>query len=248
MRNILPVLSAGLLLLGCKNPKAPTPSEIGYVSNDLEELRKSPEEDPFIHYIFDQPIGGFEVSMDWMPNTEQAELHFAKEGAAFSITCYSFDPEQFDIPTDGTHTQLHYKPKPAGTFLYDREPFFFSDVDFDGVEELLTLSYMEGPHGTNAYLVYEPDGTEREDEPFDSLSDLTDFSPSEKAIIQNNYWGVLIGGNRLKYRRQQNGTFALTDSTFIEYTIRGDEMVDSIRVHYRRQGGKMVLVRKEVVR
>lgn len=66
----------------------------------------------------------------------------------------------FDILTDGTHIQLRYKPKPQGRMLYDKEPFFFSDVDFDGTNELLIQEPLAGTRGTNLYHVYELDGTD----------------------------------------------------------------------------------------
>ncbi len=273
MKRYLVLAAVILLLPGCKTGEQRTAEHMDKV---LQELRNSPEyldlsqyeapeedrnamitpakrepeenDDGLVHFRYSQPVNGYTVTIDWQPGTERAELHFTKGDTSFSVMSYSFDPQMFDFPTEGTDIRLHYKPKPQGRMLYDKEPFSFADVDFDGVEELLITCLLEGPRGMTAYTVYEPDGTEREDAPFWDISDLTDFKASEKAIVQNQYWGALIGGTRLKYRRQQNGTFALTDSTFIEYTIRGDEMVDSIRVHYRRQGGKMVLVRKEVVR
>ncbi len=270
------LILALVLLISCKNATPPSPAEMGHVPDDLEELRKSPEyvplseyefpeedrnamitpaekdpeedDDALVHFSYSQPVNGYTVTIDWQPGTERAELNFTKGGTSFSVMSYSFDPQMFDIPTDGTHIQLRYKPKPQGWMLYDKEPFFFSDVDFDGVNELLITCPQEGPHGMTAYTVYELDGTEREDAPFWDISDLTDFKASEKAIVQNQYWGAMIGGSRLKYRRQQDGTFTLTDSIFFEYTIRGDETVDSIRFHYRKRGEEMVLVKKEVVK
>lgn len=77
---------------------------------------------------------------------------------------------------------------------------------------------------------------------------MTDFDASEKSIMINRYGGVLVGGTQLKYRLQMDGSFALTDSTDIEYGFKGDELVDRIRTNYRKQGEKWVLVKKEVVK
>lgn len=55
----------------------------------------------------------------------------------------------------------------------------------------------------------------------------------------------ILGSDFLKYRRQKDGSFALTDSTHLDYKV---DFSDSIRVHYRQQGDKMVLVKKEIVK
>ena len=79
---------------------------------------------------------------------------------------------------------------------------------------------------------------------FYEISDWTTFNPSEKTITINYNYGVIIGGYRLKYRHIRDGSFALTDSTHIDYKF---DFTDSIRVHYRKQGDKMVLVKKEIL-
>lgn len=132
--------------------------------------------------------------------------------------------------------------------LYSDEPFFFSDVDFDGVDELLVVDPMRESNDMIAYRVFELDGREREDDPFLEISDMTDIDAYEKSITINRYGGVLVGGTQLKYRLHMDGTFALTDSTDIEYGFKGDELVDRVRTHYRKQGEKWVLVKKKVVK
>lgn len=86
---------------------------------------------------------------------------------------------------------------------------------------------------------------EREDEPFYAICDMTTFNASEKSITQEEYYGVILGSNYLKYRRQLDGSFALTDSTHVDYKV---DFSDSIRTHYRILGEKMVLVEKEAVK
>ena len=266
------ILATALLLLGCRNNNPPSHAEMGYVPNDLEELRKSPDyvslseydfpeedrnamiapaerdpeedDDALVHFRYSQPINGYTVTIDWQSGTEEAELNFTKGGTSFSVMSYSFDPQMFDYPTDGTHIQLRYKPKPQGRMLYDKEPFFFSDVDFDGTNELLVQEPLAGTRGTNLYHVYELDGSERTDKPLDALCDMTTFNASEKSITQEEYYGVILGSNYLKYRRQRDGSFALTDSTHIDYKV---DFTDSIRVHYRKQGDKMILAKKEIL-
>jgi len=126
--------------------------------------------------------------------------------------------------------------------------FGFFDVDFDGQDELIYVAYGQGHHGCTAFRVFELDGTEREDEPFDwSVDEYTEFDRREKSITVHQYGGLSDGGNIVKFKRQPDGSFHVTDSTKIIYGIKGNLITDSIRFHYRKQGDKMVLEKKETV-
>ena len=101
--------------------------------------------------------------------------------------------------------------------------------------------------GRTAYRVFELDGTEREDEPFDgNVDEMTEFNRNEKSItvFHDGYWE---SGDVLKYQRRSDGIFHVTDSTHILYKQSEDTVTDSIRIHYRKQGDEMVLVKKDVV-
>ncbi len=223
------LLLALVLLVGCKNSSQP-------VSLD--------DKSNVVHIKYTQPINGYDVKIKWAPDTRAADLTFTKGSSSFVVEAYSFDP---GITENSRNVTLQYKPKPEGEMLYSDEPFFFSDVDFDGVDELLVVDPMRESNDMYAYRVFELDGREREDDPFLEISDMTDFDASEKSITINRYRGVLVGGTRLKYRLQMDGSFALTDSTDIEYGFKGDELVDRVRTHYRKQGEKWVLVKKEIL-
>lgn len=69
--------------------------------------------------------------------------------------------------------------------------------------------------------------------------------PSKGQLFSRYPDGIILGSDFLKYRRQKDGSFALTDSTHLDYKV---DFSDSIRVHYRKQGDKMVLVKKEIVK
>lgn len=126
--------------------------------------------------------------------------------------------------------------------------FGFFDVDFDGQDELIYVAYGQGHHGCTAFQVFELDGTEREDEPFDwSVDEYTEFDRREKSITVHQYGGLSDGGNIVKFKRQPDGSFHVTDSTKIIYGIKGNLITDSIRFHYRKQGDKIVLEKKETV-
>ena len=274
------LILALVLLVGCKNATPPSPAEMGYEPNDLEELRKSaeyvplseyrapeedrnamitpaekdPEEEAVVHIKYTQPINGFEVTVDIYPEADgdrlkhygPAELHFKKGNTEFTVEIDDFSEDHFDYETTflpGQTVMIKPTPLPAGEMISDVCTIFCSDVDFDGTKELLVKEPLYGPRGTNGYHVYELDGTERDDDPFYAISDMTDFNAAEKSITQKYYYGVILGSNYLKYRRQRDGSFALTDSTHVDYKV---DFTDSIRFHYRKQGDKMVLVKKEV--
>lgn len=133
------------------------------------------------------------------------------------------------------------------------EPEFFADVDFDGDDERVVTIPGGGPRGMNAYEVYEKGDTNpREDPPFYYINDWTVFDAAEKTITQNTYLGFIddktAQKEELLYSGEKDGSFALTDSTIVLMRLKGENFVDSIRVMYRKQGDKMVLVGKVVVK
>ena len=251
------LILALLLLVGCKNNNSS--NQLSHVPSNHETLATTTEQDnhrPIVHIKYTEPINGYDVTVDMHPdrigdNLEYygpAEMHLSKGDSGFTVETESFEEDHFDYETvlkDGETITLEYTSLPKGKMISDECTFFFSDVDFDGTKELLVKEPLGGPRGTNAYHVYELDGTEREDEPFYAISDMTEFNASEKSITQTEYSGVILGSNLLKYRRQRDGSFALTDSTHIEYKV---DFTDSIRVHYHKQGDEMVLVKKEIVK
>ncbi|MCR5352222.1 MAG: hypothetical protein K6E35_07010 [Bacteroidales bacterium] len=276
-RNNVMYLALGLLLLSCKNSEAPSLAEIGYQPNDLAELKDSPEyvdlskyeieepkeecvpespqiesaSEPIVHIKYAPPVNGYTVTVDLYPGRGSyygpAKMHFRKGNTAFALEMDNFDDVHFNwetIPNYEDTITLKHTHLPRGKMISPDCTFFFSDVDFDGTKELLVREPLYGPRGSNGYHVFELDGTERDDDPFQGISDMTEFNTAEKSITQKYYYGVILGSNHLKYRRQKDGSFALTDSTHIDYKV---DFTDSIRVHYRKQGDKMVLVKKENV-
>lgn len=264
IKKITLLLLTFVCLLGCKHT-GPASQQLfaehimapGMPSSDpVVETEKDESIVVYAHY--DQPVNGFTVSMEIEVPLEyglpsqfgDGEIRFIKGDTDFCVPVWDFCiPYTEEHLQDNQELVLSYSPKPAGEMFHTEEAFFFSDVDFDGSDELVVKVPFGGARGMAAYSVYELDGIEREDAPFLSIDDLTEFRPKEKAIIINRYHGVLIGGVVLKYIRQRNGRFTLTDSTHIDYGFNNkDEIVDSVRYHYHRQRNEMVFVRKEVLK
>ena len=213
--------------------------------------RKESRSESTVYIKYDRPVNGYTVTVDLHPEGGDtygpADMHFSQGNSSFTVSVDHFEEDHFNRKTilqDGDTITLRHTPLPKGQTISPDCTFFFSDVDFDGNKELLVREPEFGPRGTAGYHVYELDGTKRDDEPFYAISDMTEFNASEKSITQKYYFGVILGSNYLKYRRQKDGSFALTDSTHIDYKV---DFSDSVRVQYRKRGDTMVLVKKEVV-
>lgn len=210
---------------------------------------------PTVIINYEQPINGYVVIVKLHPLDGEhygpAEMHFSNANHGFTVNVDSFNEDHFNYETtlhDGDTITLQYTPLPEGHIISSDCTFFFSDVDFDGMEELIVREPLAGPRGIGAYHVYELNGTKREDAPLFAIDDMTDFNTSEKSITLNYYHGMLTGSTALKYCLQDDGLFALTDSTHIDYKteLTNNIIADSVMVHYHRQGDKMVLVKTEV--
>lgn len=281
MRKILAVLFTGLLLYGCKNGETPSPAEMGYQTNDLAELKKSPEyvdlskyeieepEKPYVpkkspkgsesegdlataHIKYDRPVNGYTVTVDLFDDN-YAVMHFVKGNASFSVEIDGFEEMQlYDEDAgyhDGKQIVLPYIPVKMGKTISSDGTFFFTDIDFDGQNELVYVAHFQGSHGCTAFRAFELDGTPLEEAPFGwDIDEQTEFNRAEKSITLHGYGGVDGGSDIIKYKRQADGTFQVTDSTRIILKMEGDYITDSLRLYYRKQGDKMVLVKKEVVK
>lgn len=249
-----------VLLVGCKNNSHQEPVSVDdgidyyeYEEQPTTTLAEQEEEDwdDVIHIRYDKPVKGYTVTVD-LYSGDYAEMHFEKGASSFTAEIDMFEEQLLYKEGigeyNGKETVLPYVPLVFGKKIVPGGTFGFFDVDFDGRDELVYAAYTQGYHGRTAYRVFELDGTEREDAPFDgSIDEVTEFNRNEKSIIvfHDGYWE---SGDVLKYQRRSDGTFHVTDSTHILYKQCEDTAADSIRFHYRKQGDKMVLVKKEVVK
>lgn len=251
------IIIALVLLVGCKNnsqqEQAYEEDVIEYYEY-VEQPTDAPEEeeedwDDVIHIRYDKPVKGYTVTVDL--SGDYAEMHFVKGASSFTAEIDMFEEqllyEEGVGEYNGKETVLPYVPLIFGKKITPEGTFGFFDVDFDGKDELVYAAYTQGYHGRTAFRVFELDGTEREDEPFDwNIDEVTEFNRSEKSItiFRDGDWD---GGDVLKYRLQSDGAFHVTDSTHILYKQSEDIVTDSVRFHYRKQGDKMVLVKKEIL-
>ena len=158
----------------CKN-KSNSPILDFAVSENLQI--ESPDT---IHICYTEPINDYTVTINVTPeepgDSGPAVITFTKDEITFSVCIDDVITDAYELNNlvkDSNDIVLEYVPKPKDSMLYSKELFFFSDIDFDGVEELIILDYGQGTHGVHAYRVFEQDGTQRTDPPYDKLDDYS---------------------------------------------------------------------------
>lgn len=213
---ILPILICLLSSCSFQHRTNKASSEVPSVNSagsvDETETPIPPKE---YHVRYDKPINGYTVTAviepyedaDWGP----AVLTFTKGDISFSVYVDSFTKEGFSLKGYDASEEivLQYVPKPKGEMLYDKEPFFFTDIDYDGVDEILVLEPGGGVHGVNAYLIFEKDGTQREDGPFKEFDGHVEFDAKNKTITRYYYEDAVSERTDLIYKHQKNGHFVL---------------------------------------
>ena len=167
------------------------------------------------HVRYDKPINGYTVAAVIEPYEDadwgSAVLTFTKGDISFSVYVDSFTKEGFSLKGYDASEEivLQYVPKPKGEMLYDKEPFCFTDIDYDGVDEILVLEYWGGVHGVNACLIFEKDGTQRKDGPFEEFDEHVEFDAKNKTITRYYYEDAGSERSDLIYKHQKNGHFVL---------------------------------------
>lgn len=154
----------------------------------------------FIRY--NQPVEGYTVTGVCFPLAGydrdrkheligKAILHFESEYNHFDIcneyfsdsTLYYVNDQPF---VNGQVLHLDYLPKKVDEYLGYNSPFFFQDVDFDGVKELLINNWRCGIRYSNRYDVYEIEDWKAQlvtAPPFDEIDDsMTRFDSIQQTI------------------------------------------------------------------
>ncbi len=210
------IVLLGLCLMGCKhlrmgeNFRGDIISEIDTClvggkhrrveENSLKEFKDLNR--PRIYIKYKQPVNGYTVKVLWMPFTDEngytyetgnAILYFESKCDNFYIQTNAYRDTAIYSHThlkDGDVLLWDYTRKKDDEILSKYSPFFFSDVNFDGKEELLINDYNGGSRGSNAYEVYEVSPYHAEilkDSPFNVLEDgITEFDPKNKTITKRH--------------------------------------------------------------
>ena len=212
MKHIIPYLLVLFCLIPgcrCQNQEKKTAPP---VPGTTEQQQNS---QTVFHVRYEKPVNGFTVTAeiepyegeDWGPTT----LTFSKGDVSFSVFVDAFTKEGFSLKGYDASKEivLQYVPKPKDVILYDKEPFCFSDTDYDGVDEILVLEFCGGVHGVNSYLIFEKDGAQRKDGPFEEFDEHVEFDAKNKTITRYYYEDAESERTNLVYKYQKDGTFRL---------------------------------------
>lgn len=190
---------------------------------------------PEVHIEYKQRIKGYKVNVkfhSYAPAGELSEigqttLHFShKDGHDFYVSCpYYSDPYLYlneYIVRDNDNIKLDYVPK-DDEYLATKSPFYFSDMDFDGREELVVVNWASGGKGGHSYDVYDIDEDyslhKKENPPFDEIEQhFTSFDKSSQTITNSVVDGVWYSAE-YHYKKSRNGTFSLLKSVVKDYLL-----------------------------
>jgi len=179
---------------------------------------------PRIFIKYKQPVNGYDVTVMCLPynytydkerETEiwgNALLYFEKEDNRFYIYNESFSDSVLYYVNeqevrDNMILELDYLPKSTKGYLSHNSPFFFSDVDFDGEEELIINNWKWGIRHCNTYDVYKitnNDVKQLTEAPFinptGKISNYnSDFDSVNKTITIHKRTGSAYYGGYYKY-------------------------------------------------
>ena len=179
---------------------------------------------PRIFIKYKQPVNGYDVTVMCFPynNTYDKEreteiwgnalLYFEKEDNRFYIYNESFSDSVLYYVNeqevrDNMILELDYLPKSTNEYLSHNSPFFFSDVDFDGEEELIINNWKCGIRHCNTYDVYKITNNEVKQlteapfvNPTGKISNYnSDFDSVNKTITIHKRTGSAYYGGYYKY-------------------------------------------------
>lgn len=190
MRKGLFILLLLMLFVGCRKQHVfhTYNEKIDLESNPCEASSLTPDSLNGFIVIYRQPVNGYQVKAIVNPAVSDmpimsADLMFTKSGKSFTLhtSCFGdtlfckgrmdYGEENTDIfkrCMNKTIEADYHENREEGESLPIHTPFFFRDLDFDGVEELVIVHYSMAVRYHNGYDVYRI----VDDEPF-----LIDYPP-----------------------------------------------------------------------
>lgn len=163
---------------------------------------------PQVHIEYRQKVNGYKVNVLWLSYCQEGEesemgqaiMHFThNDGDDFYVYCPSYSDSHLYqngyIVKDDDHIALDYVQK-DNEYLASASPFYFSDMDFDGKDELVIVNWVSGAKGGHIYDVYEihqHEAIKKSNPPFNDLQQyFTKFIPDEKTIVnyRSDVWSA----------------------------------------------------------
>lgn len=181
--------------------------------------------EPRILIKYKQPVNGYAVTVMCLPYNYTYDKERVTEIWGNALICFEKDDSRFYVfndsfsdsilyyanevePVNNMMLELDYLPKSANEYLSHSSPFFFSDVDFDGEEELIINNWRCGIRYCNTYDVYRitTNGAEQLTEapfvnPTGKISDYnTEFDSISKTITVHKRTGGDDSDGIYKYK------------------------------------------------
>lgn len=170
MKKIIPIVAVALLAMAsCHRAKVLTEGEKD-VAVDTAEASIN-ENDSFI-VVYRQPVNGYKVKavvrLSYYDNN-CADITFTKNGKSFTLSTISFGDSLFnkggwgmDATNENIIKKYCNKTVEADYHIYKEQdhmmpfytPFFFMDLDFDGIEELIIVHLSVAVRYHDGYDVY----------------------------------------------------------------------------------------------
>ena len=170
MKKIIPILAiAFLAIMSCHRTKVVAEGE-KEVAVDSTETSVN-ENDSFI-VVYRQPVNGYKVKavvrLSYYDNN-CADITFTKNGKSFTLSTISFGDSLFnkggwgmDATNENIIKKYRHKTVEADYHIYKEQdhmmpfytPFFFMDLDFDGIEELIIVHLSVAVRYHDGYDVY----------------------------------------------------------------------------------------------
>ena len=171
------------------------------LNHQTDTVSKPDTVSQYITLIYNRPVNGYNVSVEWLGAEiidddlafGKVLIHFKKnDGTGFTVYNSAYWDEGLkvsDIKSKGNKTiELEYIPK-NDTYLATRSPFYFADMDFDGLNELVVVGWKGGRQYAHTYDVYDISdyyADKKTTPPFDNVElGITQFDPKKKQIIHS---------------------------------------------------------------
>ncbi len=168
-----------------------------------------------IHIQYKQSINGYKVNVEWLNgdffdeymHSGEVMIHFSKEdGKGFSVYNSMYWDESLNAKDikdkTGTTFEIDYTLK-NDKYLATNTPFYFADMDFDGIDELVVVLWKGGRQSAHVYVVYDIYDyyvNKITTPPFDHIEqNITEFFPGKKQIV--NSYVTLFNGEYLTYEK-----------------------------------------------
>lgn len=209
---------------------------------------------PQLFLKYNQKVSGYDVKVMWFPGVDvrgPAILCFEGEEKTFKVFSGNFeDYSAYDkYLADGVNViSTDYQHNKEGEILSSSTPFFFSDIDFDGKDELLISNINCGVRGVTTYDVYKivngNDGTFSEgiermmEKPLSNLNSLSKLDPTEKTVTLVDFSTRYNNSVSVYQKEIQTADFLLIE----EEVVSNDTYF-----HYKRVDGQLKLIEKKTI-